>query len=69
MDALVEKRRLNPAHSPEPGLDSLTTPRAEMAAPITVYSRRETDGSYKGVISRDGNLRIVNCPDDLNRSP
>ena len=65
MDALVEKCRLNHAHSPEPALDSLATPRAEIAAPITVYSRRGTDENYKGVIAREGELRIVNCPDDL----
>jgi hypothetical protein len=49
----------------KPGLDSSTSPQAKMAAAITVYSRRDTDEGYKGVISREGNLRIVNCPDDL----
>ena len=36
-----------------------------IAAPITVYSRRETDEHYEGVISRNGDLRIVNCPNNL----
>jgi hypothetical protein len=30
-----------------------------IAAPITVYSRRETDERYDGVVSREGDLRIV----------
>jgi hypothetical protein len=62
MDALVVKQR---AHSPEAELDSANYPRTEIAAPITVYSRRETDESYTGVIGRERNLRIVNCPDNL----
>jgi hypothetical protein len=65
MNELVEKCLLEGAHSPEPGLDSSTSPKAEMAAPITVYSRQETDENYKGVICRDGKLRIVNCRHDL----
>ena len=34
-------------------------------APATVYGRQESDESYEGVISREGDLRIVNCPDDI----
>ena len=64
MEALVEKC-LEPAHSREPELDSSKSPQGEIAAPITVYSRRETDENYKGVIAREGELRIVNCSDDL----
>src|SRR5262249_9668507 len=45
-------------------LDSANYQQIEIAAPITVYSRRETDENYSGVISRDGELRIV-CPNDL----
>jgi hypothetical protein len=52
MDALVEKYVPEPAHSPEPELDSTNSPRDEIAAPITVYSRQETDKTYKGVIAR-----------------
>jgi hypothetical protein len=65
MDSSVEKCLLDPAHSPAPGLDSLISPQVEIGAPITVYSRRETDESYRGVLSREEDLRIVNCPDDL----
>jgi hypothetical protein len=65
MDALVEKCPLEPAHNPETKPDSSSTPRNEIAASITVYSRRETDENYKGVIAGEGGLRIVNCPDDL----
>ena len=64
MEALVEKC-LEPAHSREPELDSSKSPQGEIAAPITVYSRRETDENYKGVTAREGELRIVNCSDDL----
>jgi len=56
---------LEPAHSPAPGLDSLPSPQNEIAAPITVYARGETDENYKGVVAGDGNLRIVHCPYDL----
>jgi hypothetical protein len=65
MDALVDKYAPDPAHSPEPELDSSNPPQSEIAAPITVYSRRETDKNYKGVIAREGELRIVNCPADI----
>ena len=65
LDALVEKCLLEHAHGPEPRLDSSKSAQAEIAAPITVYGRRETDENYKGIISRKGDLRIVNCPDDL----
>ena len=40
-------------------------PELPSAAPITVYGRRETDEDYEGVIARHGDLRIVNCPDDI----
>jgi hypothetical protein len=65
MDGLVEKCRLEPAHSREAESDSSKSPQGEMAAPITVYRRRETDENYKGVIIREGDLRIVNCSYDL----
>lgn len=38
---------------------------APSAAPATVYSRRETDEDYQGVITRSGTLRVVKCPHDL----
>ena len=34
-------------------------------APATVYGRQESHESYEGVTSREGDLRIVNCPDDI----
>jgi hypothetical protein len=37
----------------------------ETPAPATVYGRQESDESYEGVISREGDLRIVNCRDDI----
>jgi len=36
MDGLVEKRLLEPAHSPEPELDSANYLQIKTAAPITV---------------------------------
>ena len=65
MDALVETRLSKHAHSPKAGQDSSNSPQGETAAPIMVYSRREADENYKGIIAREGGLRIVNCPDDL----
>jgi hypothetical protein len=65
MNVVVEKCLFEPAHSPEPVLEASTSSQAEIAAPITLYSRRETDGSYERVISREGDLRIVSCSDDL----
>jgi hypothetical protein len=44
---------------------SLTPCRDTQTAPATVYGRQESDESYEGVISREGDLRIVNCPDDI----
>ena len=59
MQSLVEKCLSECAHSPEARLESANYPRVEIAAPITVYSRRETDERYDGVVSREGDLRIV----------
>jgi hypothetical protein len=56
---------IEPAQRPEPSPVSQPYPEEAIAAPITVCSRRETDESYEGVISRAGDLRIVNCPDDI----
>ena len=56
---------LEAAHSLAPCRDTQSPREDETSAPITVYSRRETDERYKGVISRDENLRIINCPNDL----
>ena len=56
---------LEAAHSVEPAPTSPPSPEEAIAAPITVYSRRETDEGYEGVIVRDGDLRIVNCLDDI----
>jgi hypothetical protein len=56
---------LEAAHSVEPAPTSPPSPEEAIAAPITVYSRRETDEAYEGVIARSGDLRIVNCPDDI----
>jgi len=38
MDGLVEKRLLEPAHSPEPELDSANYQQIKTAAPITVIA-------------------------------
>ena len=56
---------LEAAHIVEPAPTSPPSPEEAIAAPITVYGRRETDEDYEGVIARDGDLRIVNCPDDI----
>jgi hypothetical protein len=56
---------LYPDHSAKPGPESQPSREGPTAAPITVYSRRETDESYQGAISREGDLRIVNCRDDI----
>jgi hypothetical protein len=56
---------IEPAQRPEPSPVSQPYPEEAIAAPITVYSRRETDESYEGVVSREGDLRIVNCRDDI----
>jgi hypothetical protein len=56
---------LEAAHIVEPAPTSPPSPEEAIAAPITVYSRRETDEGYEGVIVRDGDLRIVNCLDDI----
>jgi hypothetical protein len=65
MDALVETCLTERAHSPAPELDSSNSPQGEIAAPITVYSRQETDENYKGVVAWEGDLRIVSCPDEV----
>ena len=56
---------LEAAHIVEPASTSPPSPEEAIAAPITVYSRRETDEGYEGVIVRDGDLRIINCLDDI----
>jgi len=56
---------LEAAHIVEPAPTSPPSPEEAIAAPITVYSRRETEEGYEGVIARGGDLRIVNCPDDI----
>jgi hypothetical protein len=61
----MDKCLIEHAHSPETGLDSTNYPQIEIAAPITVDSRRETDENYKGIIACEGELRIVKCPNDL----
>ena len=48
-----------------PRRDRQSPHEGETPAPATVYSRRETDQNYEGVVSRDGDLRIVNCRDDI----
>ena len=53
--------RVERAHSRELQQDSSSATQEESPAPITLYSRRETDESYEGVIAREGDLRIVNC--------
>jgi hypothetical protein len=40
-------------------------PEEETPAAATVYGRQESDESYEGAISREGDLGIVNCPDDI----
>jgi hypothetical protein len=34
-------------------------------APTTVYTRREADEDYDGLVSRDGDLRIIKSRDDI----
>jgi hypothetical protein len=67
---LLDKRMndvelIEPAQRPDPKLACPPCPEEPIAAAITVYSRRETDESYEGVISCEGDLRIINCPDDI----
>ena len=50
---------LEPAHTVELVPTSSPFSVDAIAAPITVYSRRETDERYDGVVSREGDLRIV----------
>jgi hypothetical protein len=52
-------------HSLAPCRDTQSSPEEETPAPATVYGRQESDESYEGVISREGDLRIVNCRDDI----
>ena len=52
-------------HSFVPCRDTQSSPEEETPAPATVYGRQESDESYEGVISREGDLRIVNCRDDI----
>jgi hypothetical protein len=49
---------LEAAHSLAPCRDTQSPREDETSAPITVYSRRETDENYGG---REGDLHIVNC--------
>jgi hypothetical protein len=67
IDGTLELIARAPDLAPSPECLGEVAPATEevIEAPITVYSRRETDESYEGVIARDEDLRIVNCPDDL----
>jgi hypothetical protein len=56
---------LEAGHSLAPCRDTQSPPEEETPAPATVYGRQESDESYEGVVSREGNLRIVNCRDDI----
>ena len=60
-------RRRSEMHGvrPEPREESQSCPEKETPAPATVYGRQESHESYEGVTSREGDLRIVNCPDDI----
>src|SRR4030095_13558045 len=58
-----ERRTCWPQLSTLPGHPIIA--RKETPAPATVYGRQESDESYEGVISREGDLRIVNCRDDI----
>jgi hypothetical protein len=52
-------------HSFVPCRDTQSPQEGETPAPATVYGRQESDESYEGVICREGDLRIVNCRDDI----
>jgi hypothetical protein len=54
-----------PAQRAAPRPVSRACPEEPIAAPITLYSRRETDESYEGAIARQGDLRIVDCKDGI----
>ena len=45
--------------------DTQSPQEEETPAPATVYGLQESHESYEGVTSREGDLRIVNCPDDI----
>jgi hypothetical protein len=50
---------LEAAHSLAPCRDTESPRQDETSASITVYSCRETEENYDGVVSREGDLRIV----------
>jgi hypothetical protein len=56
---------LETGYSLTPCRDTQPPKEDKTPAPATVYGRQESDENYKGVISREGDLRIVNCPDDI----
>jgi hypothetical protein len=56
---------LETGYSLTPCKDTQPPKEDKTPAPATVYGRQESDENYKGVISREGHLRIVNCPDDI----
>jgi hypothetical protein len=56
---------LEAGYSSAPCRDTQSPSEEETPAPATVYGRQESDENYDGVISREGDLRIVNCRDDI----
>src|SRR4029450_4034180 len=52
-------------HSLAPCRDTQSSPEEKTPAPATVYGRQESDESYEGVVCREGDLRIINCRDDI----
>src|SRR4029453_12993158 len=52
-------------HSLAPCRDTQSPQEEETPAAATVYGRQESDESYEGLISREGDLRIVDCRDDI----
>jgi hypothetical protein len=56
---------LESGYSLAPCRDTQPLQEEETPAPATVYSRRETHENYDGVVSREGDLRIVNCSNDI----
>jgi hypothetical protein len=51
-------------HSLVPSRDTQSL-QEETPAPATVYGRQESDESYERVKCREGDLRIVNCREDI----
>jgi hypothetical protein len=56
---------LKSGYSLAPCRDTQPPKEDKTPAPATVYGRQESDESYEGVVCREGDLRIINCRDDI----